>query len=186
MSVEGPNLESQPVADPLQVARREFNQSLFGEYNGGAILNNAVRLQNVLYGSGLPAERLFHELTLVAGQGADLAELREDAQTAQTLRSMQTGYELAYTNLKPQVEASASKPVAPTPTEALAPMTSAKGVIAPRSKAKSPKKSTADTALISPENVQPALQQPEEQQLENQEAPQPPQKKRGRPRKNPQ
>jgi hypothetical protein len=121
-----PNGEKRPI-DPVQDARNAFNKALFSpEPSGPAILGLTVQYENALYGSALPKERIFHELTVVAGQAADrVAEL--DASTSEILRGMQHRFEMTFENVSQQPSVvTEKKPVEPTKTESL-PMTGAKG-----------------------------------------------------------
>lgn len=120
----------QQVASPEQVARKEFNAALFGEYNGSSLVSRTIQLQNTLLRSlrsDLTPEKIYHELSIVSGQGAERAELFVDQETATTLRELQRGFELTYETFKPKSQTAVSTPAQPTRTADLPPMTSPKG-----------------------------------------------------------
>lgn len=105
MSIEAPRPQAEQQQDPVQEARAEFNRELLGrEYRTGVLLGSTLQLQNALLQSSLSSERIYHELGIVAGQGADRAEIYDDTDTASTLRQMQRGFQLTYEAFKPKIE----------------------------------------------------------------------------------
>lgn len=120
--------EGEPQANPVQAARRSFNNELLGrEYKKVILVPKTIQLQNALLVSDLSPEKIYHELTIVAGQGADRAELFDDSETAATLRVLQAGFNLTYQTFRPRSETHVNTPAQPTRTATLPPMTSPKG-----------------------------------------------------------
>lgn len=115
--------------NPVQEARGAFNKELLGrEYQGGVLVTRTLQLHNALLRSSLTPEKVYHELAIIAEQGADRAEVFEDLQTASALRELQRGFELTFETFNPaRLQAEAAQTAQPTRTEYLPPMTSAKG-----------------------------------------------------------
>ncbi|MBI2028971.1 helix-turn-helix domain-containing protein [Candidatus Gottesmanbacteria bacterium] len=133
MAAEAPQPQKeQPLKNPLQEARSAFNGELLGkEYHEGLLLTRTLMLQNALLKSELTPEKIYHELSVIAAQGADRAEIFNDPNTASVLRELQTGFQLTYQTFQPSLEV-ASRATKPTRTENLPPMTSAKGETGPQ------------------------------------------------------
>lgn len=93
--------------NPLQEARDALNQELVGkDYNGGKILlTRTLQLQQALLRSDLSPEKVWHELSIIAGQGATRARVFGDTDTNVILTEMQTGFQLTYESFKPTLEA---------------------------------------------------------------------------------
>lgn len=151
MSPEAGPQGEQPI-DPVQEARRAFNRGLLGrEYQPGILLTSTLQLQNVLLQSSLSPEKIYDELTLIAGQGVDRAEVFEDEGTASTLKELQRGFQLTYETFSPRMQVTeALQPAQPTRTESLPPMTSAKGGDRPLQTQRRPAQAVAtSTASVS-------------------------------------
>lgn len=103
MVTEAARPEGERQLDPVQGARREFNNELFGnEYNGLELTLKTLHLQNVLLESNLPQESIFQELTIITRQGLHKAELNNDTNTASVLTELQRGYELVSERFRPE------------------------------------------------------------------------------------
>lgn len=169
----------QPGIDTVQTARSAFNRELFSrDYHTGALLVKTIQLQNVLLGSSLSPERIYHELSIVSGQGAERAELLEDSETVTTLRELQKGFQLTYETFRPGLESARS--THPTRTETLPPMTSAKGGEARLQTPVQSEIKENETRITSEVSTESQTEQAETDKTQN---PQQPQKKRGRPQK---
>ena len=129
MSPEAGSQGEQNGVDPVQEARRAFNNELLGkEYHPVVLLTKTLQLHQILLRSTLSPERIYHESAVIAAQGAQRAELFEDTATAEPLREMQKGFELTYETFSPRFQTTeATSVVRPTRTADLPPMTSAKG-----------------------------------------------------------
>lgn len=112
--------------DLVEQARTSFNQTLFGEYDGSALVNQITHLQLALLESPLPPGKIFAELAVLTRQAADRAGLASDDQTSSLLQQMQKGFELTQKGF----EDLGQRPptiAQPTPTQNLPPMTGVKG-----------------------------------------------------------
>lgn len=95
MTAEAPRPEGAPDRDPIQVAREGVNKELFSvEYNPGLLVLRAIQLKNTLVEANLSTSRISNEITIIAGQGAQRAESRDDQTTASILRELQKSVEL--------------------------------------------------------------------------------------------
>lgn len=129
MTAEAVEQQGTPENNPVQVARKQFNQALFdSQYDSARLIGASIHLQNSLLKSELSPEKIYHELSIVAGQAADLAESHQDQASVVVLREMQQGFELTYENFRPKSETEPKQPVAtPTNLDTLPPMTTPKG-----------------------------------------------------------
>ncbi|MBI4058690.1 helix-turn-helix transcriptional regulator [Candidatus Microgenomates bacterium] len=125
MTTEAPR--SPNGQDHVQEARMAFNKELLGrEYQANLLVTKVLQLQNVLVVSDLSPEKIYHELSIVAGQAVERAAIFEDPATSSIFLELQKGFQLAYETFKPRIEAVVALPQ-PTKTENLPAMTSAKG-----------------------------------------------------------
>lgn len=113
--------------NPLEEARNALTQELVGkDYNGGnVLLTRTLQLQQALLRSDLTPEKVWHELSIIAGQGAARANIFGDTDTASVLAQMQTGFQLTYDSFKPTLEAASS--AQSRSVDKLPPMTGLKG-----------------------------------------------------------
>jgi hypothetical protein len=97
MATEAPQPHEQQQKDPIQEARNNFNGALFAkDYNGISLTDSIITLQNALLKSKTSPEKTYHELSIITGQGADLAQRNEDSETAARLTNMHENFQLTY------------------------------------------------------------------------------------------
>lgn len=176
MTVEAPKPSGEQPRDLVQEVRGALNRELLGkEYHTGVLLSRTLQLQNALLQSSLSPEKIYHELAIVAGQGADRAEIYEDTDTAATLRELRTGFQLTYETFRPKLEA--SKSAQPMYLENYPPMIGAKGEV---------RQQVQPQSIAQPVQAAEAPATSEGQTTPKTETPQQPKPRRGRTHQSPQ
>lgn len=137
---------------PVNIARSEFNQTLFApDFKGDQVVSKIVALQTALLGSNLPPTQIYHDLSIAAGQAAERARTADDQTAAITLSGMSANFELTRQAFTPQEQP--ASPAKPADTATL-PMTSAKTDPRKERPANPPKAESQDKKTLSPRQTQ--------------------------------